>query len=193
MQTRVKIKVFKADGSVENYFHTKVLAAINNCMTGADFSDIKLAEEFAQVITYHLYKEKIYTIRSDQILALIKEALCSTGFEDAAEALSSHQLQRLIRRSRLEIVSENGNDLSTDDARHSCEDKIKNCWNKSRIVSDLVIEEGLERQLARTIAGAVEEKVLNLQIRRVSTKLIRQLVRAETESMLCAQDQLQNV
>ena len=73
------------------------------------------------------------------------------------------------------------------------ERKINGRWNKSRIVSDLVEEDGLERQLARTIAGAVEEKILGLQLRQVSTKLVKQIVLAETGAMLHANKQLQNV
>lgn len=193
MQARAKIRVIKADGCCEDYLHTKVLSAINNCMTAAGHFDIRLAEEFAQVITYHLYKEKIHTIRSDQIFVLVKEVLCSTGFEDAAEALSSHQLQRVIRRSRIEVLSDDKKNLYANDDLNQDERKINGRWNKSRIVSDLVDEAGLERQLARAIASAVEEKVLNLQLRRLSTKLIRQIVISETASMLSAHNQLQNI
>jgi len=191
MQSRAKITVIKADGTAEDYFHTKVLAAINNCMTAAGHCDILLAEEFAQVITYHLHKEKIRSIRSEQIPALIKEVLCSTGFEDAAEALASHQLTRAVRRSRLEVVSDGSEDNHKDEV-YKDEQHTKERWNKSRILRDLVDKAGLERQLARTIASAVEEKVLSLQLRKVSTKLIKQLVLAETEAMLCAKEQLQS-
>ena len=193
MQTRARKTVMKVDGSVEDYLHTKVLATINNCMTQAGYFDIQQAEEFAQVITYYLYKEKIHTIRSGQILALVKEVLCSTGFEDAAEALSSYQLRRAMRRGRIEVVSDDKKGLYKIKGLYKDERKINGRWNKSRIVSDLVEEDGLERQLARTIAGAVEEKILGLQLRQVSTKLVKQIVLAETGAMLHANKQLQNV
>ncbi len=190
MQARARIRVIKADGSAEDYFHTKVLSTINNCMTQAGHFEMKMAEEFAQVITYHLFKQKIHTIRSDQILALIKEVLCSTGYEDAAESLSSRQLRRLIHRSRIEVVSD-GNGSSVGQGESAGGQTSR--WNKTKIADDLISNFGFERQLARTIAGAVEEKVLNLNLRQVSSKLIKQLVLAETGSMLSASNQMQSV
>jgi hypothetical protein len=192
--------VIKADGAVEDYLHTKVLATINNCMTAAGHFDILFTEEFAEVITYHLYKQSAaggHTIGSDQIFAIVKAILCSTGFDDAAEILNNHQLQRKLRRGRIEVLK---NCLSAFGGS-GAEDVYKNDgqkmnppsaeWSKSKIVSDLVEENGLERQLARAVAGAVEEKVLNLQLRQVSAELIRQIVLAESAAMLCAHRQLQ--
>jgi hypothetical protein len=197
LQTKARIRVIKADGAVEDYLHTKVLATINNCMTAAGHFDILFTEEFAEVITYHLYKQSAaggHTIGSDQIFAIVKAILCSTGFDDAAEILTNHQLQRKLRRGRIEVLSDNINDhCEAQDLHKRDRQKINSRWNKSKIVSDLVEEKGLERQLARVVAGAVEEKVLNLQLRQVSAELIRQIVIAESAAMLCAQSQLQSV
>jgi hypothetical protein len=193
MQTKAKIRVIKADGSIEDYLHTKVLAAINNCMTACGHFDILFTEEFAEVITYHLYKQKVHTVRSDVIFALVKAVLCSTGFEDAAEILTNHQWRRSLRRGRIEVLSDGVNGLSgAEDVCENDGQKMNGRWNKTKIVSDLV-EDGFERQLARTVAGAVEEKVLNLQLRRVSTELIKQIVLAESAAILRAQKQLQSV
>ena len=195
MQTKARIRVVKADGAVEDYLHTKVLATINNCMTAAGHFDILFTEEFAEVITYHLYKQSAaggHTIGSDQIFAIVKAILCSTGFDDAAEILNNHQLQRKLRRGRIEVLSDNINDhCEAQDLHKRDRQKINSRWNKSKIVSGLVEENGLERQLARAVAGAVEEKVLNLQLRQVSAELIRQIVIAESAAMLCAHRQLQ--
>ena len=194
MRTKARIRVIKADGTVEDYLHTKVLATINNCMTAAGHFDILFTEEFAEVITYHLYKQKIRTIGSDQIFAIVKAILCSTGFDDAAEILSNHQLQRNLKRGRIEVLSDNINDhCEAQDLHKGDRQKINSRWNKSKIVSDLVEEKGLERQLARAVAGAVEEKILNLQLRQVSAELIRQIVIAESAAMLSAHRQLQKV
>jgi len=195
LQTKARIRVVKADGAVEDYLHTKVLATINNCMTAAGHFDILFTEEFAEVITYHLYKQSAaggHTIGSDQIFAIVKAILCSTGFDDAAEILNNHQLQRKLRRGRIEVLSDNINDhCEAQDLHKRDRQKINSRWNKSKIVSGLVEENGLERQLARAVAGAVEEKVLNLQLRQVSAELIRQIVIAESAAMLCAHRQLQ--
>jgi hypothetical protein len=202
LRTKARIRVIKADGTSEDYLHTKVLATINSCMTAAGHFDILFTEEFAEVITYHLYKQSAaggHTIRSDQIFAIVKAILCSTGFDDAAEILSNHQWQRNLKRGRIEVLK---NCLfAFGPPKADAEDVYKNDgqkmnppsaeWNKSKIVSDLVEEKGLERQLARAVAGAVEEKILNLQLRQVSAELIRQIVIAESAAMLCAHRQLQ--
>jgi hypothetical protein len=198
MQTKAKIRVVKADGSVEDYLHTKVLATINNCMTVAGHFDILFTEEFAEVITYHLYRQSAagaHTIASDQIFALVKAVLCSTGFDDAAEILNYHQWQRNLRRGRIEVLPACKDGLCGTGGVHKDEQKVNPPsaeWNKSRIASDLV-EDGFDRQLARIVAGAVEEKILNLQLRRVSTELIRQIVIAESAAFVSAHRQLQSV
>ena len=192
LQTKARIRVIKADGSSEEYLHTKVLATLNNCLVASGQPNMQVAEEFADVITYHLYKQKVHSVTSDEIFALIKGILCSTGFDEAAEILSTCQLQRSLRRGRVEVLSADINDLcDAEDAYKNDGQKTRSRWNKSKIVSDLVTEYGLELQLARTIAGAVEEKILNLQLRKISTTLIKQIVLGEAAAMLCAHRQLQ--
>jgi hypothetical protein len=194
LQTKARVKVLKADGSSEDYLHTKVLATFNNCLAALGQSDIKVAEEFADVITYHLYKQKVHSVASGEIFTMIKGVLCSTGFEEAAEILSTHQSSRSLMRGRIEVLSVDVRNLSSaEDAYKNDGQNSPGRWNKSRIVSDLVTKYKLERQLARTIAGAVEEKILNLRLRRLSTELIKQIVLGETAAMLHAHRQLQNV
>jgi hypothetical protein len=67
----------------------------------------------------------------------------------------------------------------------------KSPWDKSVIVENLVAEQGIDRPVARTIAGMVEEKVFNMGSARVPRSLIRQLVISETATVLRAQRQLQ--
>ena len=55
MKTGIKVK--KADGSCEDYLHTKVLSTINNAFILVGQSDIFLAEQLSDVVTYHLYKK----------------------------------------------------------------------------------------------------------------------------------------
>jgi len=55
--TKVKLKVVKADGSVEEYLHTKVIGAIGNALAGDGQADIYVAEQLAEVVTYFLYRQ----------------------------------------------------------------------------------------------------------------------------------------
>ena len=66
-------------------------------------------------------------------------------------------------------------------------------WDKATIVNDLVTKHGLSRQIARTIASMVEEKIFNVGITLVPVSLIKQLVLGDTAAVLRAQQQLLSV
>ena len=104
MQTQLRI--IKADGSVEEYLHTKVIGTINNALGRIDEPDIYMAEQFAEVVTYYLYhQQNCRSVTSREIFSIIKAVLTTTGYEDAAVALSEHYFERMLRRSRVEVVS----------------------------------------------------------------------------------------
>lgn len=190
---RTQLKVIKADGSVEEYLHTKIIGAIANALAEIECGDILVAEELAEAITYYLYhKQNNRTITSDEIFSVIKAVLTGTGYENAALVLNEYNLQRRLKRNRLEVVSTDICQLAnTDllcDVQANCK---KTCWDKSRIVSDLITTHNLDRNTARMIAGMVEHKVLNMTISVIPTSLIKQLVYNDTAAVLRAQRQLQ--
>ena len=190
---RTQLKVIKADGSVEEYLHTKIIGAIANALAEIECGDILVAEELAEAITYYLYhKQNNRTITSDEIFSVIKAVLAGTGYETAALVLNEYNLQRRLKRNRLEVISTDICKLADMDllceAQANCK---KTCWDKSKIVSDLVTAHGLDRNTARMIAGMVEHKVLNMTISVIPTSLIKQLVYNDTAAVLRAQRQLQ--
>ncbi len=173
----MQLKVIKTDGSIEEYMYTKILAAFSNAFDLIDQPNLFAAEQFAEAITYYLYHEKTSsTITSDEIHLMIQAILASTGFENAAVAFNEYHLVRKLKRKRIEVT-----------AGPSAENTP---WDKSRISNDLV-KTGIDKNVARAIASAVEEKVLNMGINHIRTPLITQLVLADTEAMLNAQQQLQ--
>jgi len=190
---KTQLKVIKQDGSSEEYLYTKVIAAIGNALALAGEPDILAAEQLADVITYTLYeKQKKRSISSGEILSIIKAALSATGYEEAAISLGDHHIQRRLKRSRIDVVSVDMNNLS--DARQFGEDGdsvTRSRWDKSRIVTDLMEKYGVERSAARAIASMVEQKVLAMDFTQVPASLIKQLVLSEAAVMLRAQSQLQ--
>ena len=97
MQTQLKI--VKADGSVEEYLHTKVIGTINNALGSVDKADIEIAEHFAEIVTYFLYDQQNHrSITSGEILSIIKVVLTATGYEEAAAALSERHFERKLKR-----------------------------------------------------------------------------------------------
>jgi RES domain-containing protein len=196
MQTQ--LRVIKTDGSIEEYLHTKVLGTISNAIAGAGQADIYVAEQFAEVVTYYLYhQENRRSVASMEILSVIKAVLTSTGYEEAAAALSEHHLERKLKRSRIEVISVDIRELTDAEmfARNgqSDPDVHRGRWDKSMIVSDLVTRYKVCRHTARTIASMVEEKIFSMGITRVPGSLIRQLVLGDTAAILHAEQQLQTV
>ncbi len=189
-----QLGVTKSDGSFEAYLHTKILGAINHAFDEIGQTDIFLAQELADVVTYYAYKDhgNRKRISSSEILSIVKVALSTTGHEEAALALSEHHYARRLKRSRIEVVSLDIQDLTDARQFHETTDLgEKTRWDKSRIADDLIEEHGLNRQTARAIASMVEEKIFKMDISLVPACLIRLLVLSDTAMLLRVQDSLQ--
>ena len=192
---QTQLKVIKADGSIEEYLHTKVMGSINNALGQIDQANIDIAEQFAEVVTFFLYNQYNQRIvTSDDIFSMIKVVLATTGYEDAAVALSEHHFKRKLKRSRIEVVPIDIQDLTDAEFLISADESVgRSRWDKSKIVVDLITEHGVYRQTARTIAAIVEEKVFKLGMTLVPSSLLKQLVLGDTATVLRAQRQLQAV
>jgi len=191
----MQLKVIKADGGVEEYLHTKVIGTISNALSRTGQPDIAVAEELAEVVTYFLYHEKKRrSVTSSEIFSIIKAVLTATKYEEAAVALSEHHLERKLKRSRIEVVSINVEELADAEMLRKTEHAhSRSRWDKSRIVRDLVAKHGVSQQTARMVALMVEEKIFNMGLTLVPASLIKQLVLGDAAAVLRAQRQLQTV
>ena len=193
MQTQ--LKVIKEDGTVEEYLHTKVMGTISNAMASAGQADMYVAEQLAEVVTYFLYhRQGNRDATSSEIFSMIKAVLTATQYDDAAITLTENHFQRRLKRSRIQVVPIDIQQL-TDAELLTRSEEIdgKSRWDKSRIVRDLVTEHDIRRQTARTIASMVEEKIFRMGITLVPGSLIKQLVLGDAAVILRAQQQLQAV
>ena len=193
MQTQ--LKVIKEDGSVEEYLHTKVIGTISNALGEIGQADICVAEQLAEVVTYFLYHRQSHrSVTSNEVFSIIKAVLTATSYEDAAIELSEHHFERKLKRSRIEVVSIDIQELTDAELLAGAEQSGGRCrWDKSRIVEDLVTKYSLCQQTARMIASMVEEKIFSMGITLVPASLIKQLVLGDTAAVLRAQRQLQTV
>jgi transcriptional regulator NrdR family protein len=192
---KVRLKVVKADGSIEEYLHTKVIGTISNALACDGQADIYIAEQLADVVTYSLYHGKNQrTVTSSEILSIIKAVLTATEYEDAAVALSEHHFNRKLKRSRTEVVSIDIQQLADAEMLYGVQQSPRRSrWDKSKIVNCLVTNYDVSRQTARTIASMVEEKIFNMGLTSVPAGLVKQLVLSDTAALLRAQRQLQTV
>lgn len=191
----MQLKVMKTDGSVEQYFHTKVIGAVGNALIACGQTDMFAAEQLAEAVTYFLYhKRDSRTVASSEIYSVIKAVLAATGFDQAAVALSEHHCHRRIKRSRIEVLSADIRELADAERLAGAgELTLRSRWDKSEIVTDLVTKYNMARQTARAVASMAEEKILNMQIMAVPTSLIKQIVLNDAAAMLRAGRQLQSV
>ena len=191
----MQLKVIKADGSAEEYLHTKVIGTISNALSRIGQADICIAEELAEVVTYFLYhKQKPLIVTSNEIFSIIEAILTTTGYEEAAVALSEHHFERRLKRSRIEVVSADIQQLSDAELLGKIEEfGSRSRWDKSIIIEDLVTKHNLCRQTARMIASMVEEKIFNIGITQLPASLVKQLVLGDAAAVLRAERQLQTV
>lgn len=177
----MQIRILKSDGQVEPYLHTKVLGSFNYAL--AYTGDCPYAaEQMAEAVTFYLYRQvKHGTLSTDEIHQMILTVLESMGYHRAAHSLNDHRLKRKLQRKRIDVI---------DDAHHQNHLMLSTQWDKTRIVRDLIGHQNMDRLLARAVASAVEEKVLNMGVSKVRKSLIHQLVIADMENMLEAHRQL---
>jgi len=185
----MQLKVLKSDGSVETYLHTKVMGAIAAALGDSGLYQEGITDHLAEAVTeYIANRYGSSTISTDEIHAMIEAVLSETGHYEAALALHEHRLTRQVKRSRTEVIhrfnnTAISNPLTSVSSKDPVDEFTRNPWNKSIIVSELLEERQISRPLARAVAGAVEEKVLRLQVRCVFSTLIRALVENELWTM----------
>ena len=143
INTKKQLIVKKSDSSCEPYTHTKIIGTISNALDSADQSDIVMAQNLAEVVTYYIYDghgEK--SISTNQIFSIIKATLTSAEYYNVAAALENHHWHRKLKRSRTFVASVDIKHFS--DAHILCEAE-KNCslipWEKGTIVNDLMTKQ----------------------------------------------------
>jgi transcriptional regulator NrdR family protein len=172
----MQLKVIKADGSIEEYLHTKIIGTIASALSESGHDSSFTAEQLAEAITYYLYNNNSGSaVSSSEIYSIIQAMLSTTGYDDAALVLNNYHFTRELMRHRIEVTDMEGGRTN---------------WNKSQIVNDLVEGGNMARATARTIASMVEEKVLRIGISKVPKSLVRELVEIETKAILDAAEQL---
>lgn len=170
----MQIRVTKVDGSTEAYLHTKVLGTTHRAMAAVQSDCLESAQILSDAVTYFLYRRfEEQTLTTDQIHQMIITVLEGAGFAAAAEALTSHRLNRRLQRRRICVI-----------------DSERQGWDKTLIVQDLIECYQVEEPLARAIAGLVEEKIIRMGAVHIRKGLVRHLVITDMEDMMDAHHEL---
>ena len=196
----MQLKVLKSDGSSEVYLHTKVMGTIGAALCSCGGYQEVTVQNLAEAVTVFLCRKYgSYVVSSSEIFSMILAVLGDSGYEGAAVAVNEHRLNRQLKRNRTQVCRYHSADKQWLAKRNkniskntpaSEEPLSTEQWNKSVIVQYLQAEKGLSRNMARAIAGVVEERVLLMECHSLTTSLVRELVNNELLEMQRAEESL---
>lgn len=181
----------KRDGRIVPFEKTKIADAIFKAAKSVGGQDRYLAEDLAEAVTVYLNKEFIGKIPTvEQIQDIVEKVLIKTGHAKTAKAYILYREKRArIRQIKQGIIEKNILDEqqeierlkeSTDISifvRTSSEDIVG--WDIEKIVDSLIKETGIEKKIARFIAGEVEKQIISSKVKNLTAPLIRELVNAK--------------
>jgi len=172
--------VVKRDGRVVPFDESKIADAIFKAAQAVGGDDRVLAEELAAMVTMLLEKDfddRPPTI--EQIQDVVEKVLIEMGHARTGKAYILYRDRRARIRMSLQVRKPvRPKDSSTDIAllvNTESQDELSE-WDKAKIARALEVEADLAPRLARQIAGAVERRVIDSGLTRISTSLIRELV-----------------
>lgn len=173
---RARRLVRKRDGREVAFDPGKIADSIYRASEAAGRPDRLLAEELASVVALFLEREfpqRVPTI--EEVADLVERVLVETGHaRTAREFILERDRRRRIRAAlRVRSLPDPARGGPSVDARGRGRAAP---WSKARIVEALVREAGLSEELAEEVASAVERRVFDSGLRRVSTAVVRALV-----------------
>jgi hypothetical protein len=177
--------VRKRDNRVEPYDEAKVARAVAaaalRSMSRDEARD--LARDLSRSITFFLSRRGgPKAVSSGEVGDAVERALTETGHAPVAGALREHRVFRDRRRQEVR-VREPGRPSSEIGSVEKAIEVLTSGgaapWSKRRIVETLVAEAGLPEKSAIDVGRAVEERVFQSGLTRVSSSLLRELIDAE--------------
>jgi ribonucleoside-triphosphate reductase len=172
-------QVRKRDGRVVPFNLEKIADAIFKAARAVGGEDRALAEELAGVVV--LFLEKHYSGRVpgiEEIQDMVEKVLIETGHAKTAKAYILYREKRARLRERTRVWRRVQRRDSTD--IHLLVDgqavEETHRWDRRRIAEALCREADLDPDVADEVASAVEKRVFDSGLERISTGLIRELV-----------------
>ena len=188
-------RVRKRDGREVPFDVSKIAAAVLKATAAAGEAEERYAREVASLVELALLQENRtrsaprgageprsgatgdYVPSIEEIQDLVERVLVETGKASVAKAyiLYRDQRQRVREAVSVENVNLSG-EVRVRDAGGTSD------WSKGRIVAALMTEAELSRGSAEEVASAVENKVFDSGLSRITTGLVRELVDIELVS-----------
>jgi len=167
-------QVRKRDGRLVPFERAKIADAIFRAARALGGEDRFLAEELAGVVVAHLERRGPATPSIEDVQDVVERVLIETGHARTAKAFILYRERRAAARAaRLGGGPSAGVLVGGED------DADARAWSKASLVEALVEVDGLERGEAEDVARAVEERVFESALPRVSGSLVIALARSE--------------
>ncbi|HHT9118730.1 MAG TPA: anaerobic ribonucleoside-triphosphate reductase, partial [Candidatus Hypogeohydataceae bacterium YC38] len=172
--------VRKRDGRLVPFDTTKIADAIFKAVRAVGGDDRAMAEELAEMVTFYLEKQfdgKIPGI--EDIQDQVEKILIETGHAKTAKAYILYRDKRSRLRETIKVRKKVKKGRDTTDLALLVDTDTRDetsPWNKGKIALALEKEAGLPLDEALAIASAVEKRIFDSGIHRISTTLIRELV-----------------
>jgi len=179
-QRRKIQQVRKRDGRLVPFDQSRIANAIFKAAQAVGGEDRVLAEELASMVTMLLERDFDGTPPGiEEIQDVVEKVLIETGHARTAKAYILYRDRRARIRQSLQVRKPVRKQASSTDiallVNAERQDELA-LWDKSKIARALEVEADLAPETARQIASAVEQRVMNSGLTRISTSLIRELV-----------------
>ncbi len=177
-------KVQKRSGELVDFEIDKLAASIFNAARSVGGEDYARARFLAEEVVKYLYDQRGFHIPTvDEIGDAVEKVLIEYGHAQTAKAyILKREMRARARRRHLTQIRPRfvGQGDTTEFALfvRSSDDTI-NRWDRNRIIRTLIRETGLDLSRAEVIAREVEETIVNSNVRRVTSSLVRELVNAK--------------
>jgi ribonucleoside-triphosphate reductase len=173
-------QVRKRDGRLVPFDQTKIAHAIFKAAQAVGGDDRVLADELAAMVTMLLERNFDGAPPGiEEIQDTVEKVLIEMGHARTAKAYILYRDKRTRVRQSLQVRKPvRGGGSSTDIALLVNTDSADELheWDKTKIARALEVEADVAPDLAHEIASAVERRVMDSGMTRISTSLIRELV-----------------
>jgi len=177
-------KVQKRNGDIVDFNIEKITNAIFRAARSVGGEDRELARNLATKVVAYLHQTRGRHIPTvEEIQDAVEKVLIENGHARTAKAFILHRQQRSQARKRRSLSPKltplGKQQDSTEFAIfvRTSDDTIRS-WDRTKISHALVAETGLDPAEAAKIALEVEETIINSNVRRVTSSLVRELVNA---------------
>jgi ribonucleoside-triphosphate reductase (formate) len=178
----------KRDGRIVSYERSKIVKVFKEL--GKIFEQItdETAKNLTDLVEERL-KEKFLpgeTLSAEVVSETMEQVLKDKGYSITAKAYRNfHDLREEAKKNiKIQILEEENND-STDISLMVINESNSrlHSWDKTRIMDALIKEAGLDPDLSYEVSQRVEKKILDSNLKQVTTSLVRELVDMELFNM----------